>query len=101
MTQQVSIPAQWKGSERTESAVRSEIERRWGTEEAENYNPLTNCFTYQTWKALGYYVKRGEKAIRSVTYVEEKNETPEGEAVVTTYPKPVYLFYIKQVEKKE
>jgi hypothetical protein len=101
MTQQLPTPAHWKGSERTESAVRAEIARRWGAKEAEHYHPLTNCFMYRTWKALGYFVKRGEKAIRSLTYAEEKDETPEGEAVVNTYPKTVYLFYIKQVEKKE
>jgi hypothetical protein len=101
MTQPLPTPAYWKGSERTADAVRDEIERRWGRSEAENYDPLTNCFTYQTWKAKGYFVKKGEKAIRSITYVETRGETEEGEEVSTTYPKTVYLFYIKQVEKKE
>ncbi len=100
MTQALSTLAHWKGSERTADVVRDEIERRWGAKEAENYDPLTNCFTYQTWKAKGYFVKKGEKAIRSITYVETRGEAEDGEEVITTYPKTVYLFYITQVEKK-
>src|SRR5436305_2175741 len=95
--------AHWKGSVKTAYAVKEEIARRYGEEEAAKYNPLANCFTFQTWKAKGYYVKKGEKAIRSLTLVEAEDENAkEGEqAEKRTYPKTVYLFYIKQVEKKE
>jgi antirestriction protein ArdC len=67
---------------------------------------LTNCFTIGTWNQLGYRVKKGEKAIRSVTYVEGVNQTEtdddgdEQEPDVRTYRKPVYLFYRTQVEKR-
>src|SRR2546421_8390000 len=95
--------AHWKGSIQTAGAVREEIARRYGEQEAGKYNPLANCFTYQTWKAKGYYVKKGEKAIRSMTLVEVPEEdAKEGEqGDVRTYPKTVYLFYVKQVEKKQ
>jgi hypothetical protein len=98
MTQQL---ASWKGSERTADAVRKAIAERWGEEEAENYDPRENCFTFQTRKAKGYHVKKGEKAIRSMTLVEDSDpEVKDGEQEQTVrYPKPVYLFYIKQVEK--
>jgi hypothetical protein len=72
--------AQWKGSTKTADAVRAEIARRWGE--------------------LGYRVKKGEKAIRSLTYVEGKAQDEEDEPAVRTYPKPVYLFYKTQVEKR-
>jgi len=77
------------------------ILERWGEEEAENYDPRTNCFTFQTWKAKGFHVKKGEKAIRSMTLVEDTGpENTDGKEKSTVrYPKPVYLFYIKQVEK--
>jgi N-terminal domain of anti-restriction factor ArdC len=92
--------AQWKGSEDTAEAVRNEIARRWGETEAENYDPTKNCFTFNTWKAKGYHVKKGEKAIRSITLVEASDPDSEGdEKEVIRYPKPVYLFYIKQVEQ--
>ncbi len=101
MTQQLPTLAHWRGSEKTADAVRDEIAFRWGDDEAENYDPMTNCFTFATWKALGYRVKKGEKAIRSVTYVEVKDVTEEGEEVVIRrYPKTVFLFYILQVEKR-
>ena len=66
---------------------------------------MTNCFTIQTWNALGYRVKKGEKAIRSVTYVEGTDQTggveeDEEEQDVRTYRKTVYLFYRTQVEKR-
>src|SRR5437763_995712 len=99
MTQQLAV---WRGSIKTADAVREEIARRYGEEEAAKYDPLANCFTFQTWKAKGYYVKKGEKAIRSMTFVEgEDPDAKDGEKKeVQKYPKTVYLFYITQVEKK-
>ncbi len=101
MTQQTM--ALWRGSIQTADHVRQVIAHRYGEEEAKRYDPQTNCFTYRTWKHLGYYVRKGEKAIRSMTLVEEKDPTAkEGEeTAVHKYPKTVYLFYIKQVGKKE
>jgi len=95
--------AHWKGSEKTADAVREEIARRYGEAEAEEYDPQVNCFTLPTWNKLGFRVSKGEKAIRSITLIEKKDsETEEGkEAEVLKYPKTVYLFYIKQVEKKQ
>ena len=88
--------AHWKGSEQTAKAVRQEIAHRWGEEEAKNYDPLTNCFTFQAWRKKGYHVKKGEKAIRSLTFKEvEDTETKERKE----YPKTVYLFYQRQVEQ--
>jgi len=105
LQQQLKTLAHWRGSEKTADAVRQEIARRWGDEEAAKYDPLTNCFTIQTWNRLGYRVKKGEKAIRSITYVEGTDHTgdaedEEEEADVRTYPKTVYLFYRTQVEKR-
>src|SRR5438105_239925 len=88
--------AQWRGSAQTASAVREEIAKRYGEEEAANYDPLANCFTFRTWRTKGYHVKKGEKAIRSMTLKEVKDEDTQE---VKKYPKTVYLFYIKQVEK--
>src|SRR5437763_15325301 len=100
MTQQLAV---WRGSIKTADAVREEIARRYGEEEAAKYNPLANCFTCQTWRAKGYYVKKGEKAIRSMTLVEGEDENAkEGEQTEKrTYPKTVYLFYIKRLTKNE
>src|SRR6266699_4377884 len=101
MTQQKI--AHWRGSEKTADQVREEIARRYGEEEAEEYDPHTNCFTLPTWNKLGFKIKKGEKAIRSITLVEKEDpNAKEGEqSEVIKYPKTVYLFYIKQVKKKE
>src|SRR5205809_7413795 len=95
--------AHWKGSVNTADQVRKEIARRYGEEEAKNYNPQVNCFTLPTWNKLGFKVRTGEKAIRSMTIIEKEDKNAkEGEQTEKrTYPKTVYLFYIKQVEKKE
>jgi antirestriction factor ArdC-like protein len=104
LQQQLKTLAHWRGSERTAEAVREEIARRWGDDEAARYDPLTNCFTIQTWNKLGYRVKKGEKAIRSITYVEAPDQADDDDAdeepEVRTYPKTVYLFYRTQVEKR-
>src|SRR5436309_239840 len=100
MTQQLAV---WRGSVKTADAVREEIARRYGEQEAAKYDPQVNCFTYRTWKAKGYFVKKGEKAIRSMTLVQvaDENATEGEREEVHKYPKTVYLFYYKQVEKRE
>jgi hypothetical protein len=95
-TQQISV---WKGSLNTADAVRQEIAERYGEEEAKSYNPMLNCFTFQTWWAKGFVVKKGEKAIKSYT-LKAATITENGENVVKKYFKPVYLFYWLQVEKR-
>src|SRR4051812_12662390 len=105
MNQQGHMTAQWRGSAKTADAVREEIAKRFGVEEAEQYDPTKNCFTLKTWNKLGYRVKKGAKAIRSITYIEakdqeSKDETDGEEQAVRTYRKTVYLFYKTQVEKR-
>jgi hypothetical protein len=105
LQQQLKTLAHWRGSAKTADAVREEIARRWGDQEAAKYDPLTNCFTIGTWNQLGYRVKKGEKAIRSITYVEGTDQTQnaddeDAEQDVRTFRKTVYLFYQTQVEKR-
>ena len=86
----------YQGSPATFSLVKKQIINRWGEEEGKKYNPLGNCFTFNTWKAKGFKVKKGEKALRSFsikTNVDKK--TGEKKA----YPVTVCLFYQNQVEK--
>lgn len=95
----------WKGSTRTAAVVIAEIAKRWGEEEAKNYHPEINCFTYKGWLQRGYQVRRGEKSIESHTFVPvlgEKVIAGESKQVqVSSFPRTVHLFYIKQVDKKE
>lgn len=90
--------AMWKGSEQTAASVKQQILERFGEAEAKKYNPLKNCFTFKTWRAMGYHVKKGETALRSITLVEQTvNE--DGTEKKVRYQKSVCLFYQSQVEK--
>ena len=98
--------SQWQGSTATFQAVYRQILERWGEEEAKRYDPETNCFTFNTWRAKGYFVKKGEKALRSYTFVKEQEVATDeqGSIEVTagkSHPKGVYLFFYLQVEKRE
>lgn len=100
-TKQPIKEAKWQGSMKTAVMVRQQIAARWGEEEAERYDPTQNCFTFNTWRAKGYKVKKGEKALRSFTLVTRGGEaTEDGEMEGgARYPKGVCLFYHLQVEK--
>jgi hypothetical protein len=92
--------SQWKGSTRTGAMVAAEIGQRWGSEEVKNYDPAGNCFTLRKWNQMGYKVKAGEKAIRSVTWITE-GASDEDNDHARRYPKTVCLFYIRQVERRD
>ena len=89
-------PTNYTGSETTRDTVREEIERRWGAKEASRYDPYSNARTFGQWAAIGYRVRKGEKAIRSFTLIERKDE--EGK-VIKRYKRTILLFYVAQVEK--
>ena len=89
------ITSTWTGSEKTSDIVRRQILARWGEEEAGNYDPKSNCLTFNSWLKNGYKVKKGEKAIKSFIVVEKKDKKGE---VVRKYPKSINLFYFRQVE---
>jgi len=89
------ITSNWTGSATTETLVRKQISVRWGSEEAEKYDPQTNCLTIRQWNENGYRVKKGETALKSYIVVEKKDKKGE---VVEKYPKRINLFYQRQVE---
>ena len=92
----MTIQSNWTGSETTSNIVRKQIFDRWGAEEADKYDPKSNCLTFRSWINNGYRVKKGEKAIKSYIVIEKKDKEVE---VISKYPKSINLFYIKQVEK--
>lgn len=86
----------WRGSANTADIVRKQIIARWGESEAGNYDPKSNCLTFNSWLKAGYQVKKGEKALRSILVIEKKDEKGH---IVRKYLKQINLFYIRQVEK--
>ena len=91
----------WQGSRYTASDIAHQIMQRWGEEAVKEYHPEINCFTFRGWQDRGYRVKKGEKALRTTTFMrtEDKARTEkEGKTVYVSYPKTVCLFFIRQVE---
>lgn len=78
----------YTGSPQTAELVSSQIAERFG--KGAEYDPLTNCRTYQSWLENGYQVKQGEKAIKSYIIIKHGNQAKR---------KNINLFYIAQVQK--
>ena len=85
----------YQGSEKTKEMVAEQIRKIWGEQEVKNYNPYKNALTFASWLKLGYRPKKGSKAIKSVTYVEKKDEKGN---VLSKYPRTINLFYVRSVE---
>jgi hypothetical protein len=79
----------------TADKVREIIRARFGEQEAEEYDPYTNCYTFKRWKQEGYQVKKGQKGIRSFTVIEKTDKHGNKE----TYSKTCYLFAKCQVDE--
>ncbi len=90
------ILSPYKGSEATYEAVKAQIAERWGDELAEAFDPHTDCMPYSSWLTFGYRVKKGEKALKSVTFVEVLDEKGK---VVRKIRRTVCLFHKQQVKK--
>ncbi len=89
-------PTNYRGSVDNYLAVMEQIRHRWGDEEAKRYDPKRNARTYTAWREAGFRVKRGETALKSITFIPIENERGE---VVNTYKKTISLFYYLQLER--
>lgn len=96
MQQIMDIISPWRGSEQTAEAVREQIRERFGDEAADEFDPVTDAMPLVSWAAYGYRVRRGEKALKSVTYVEIKDDEGTAEKKIR---RSINLFHKRQVEK--
>lgn len=92
---QESPVSSYTGSSQTFDLVSSQIKQRWGEAELKNYDPFHNARTFRSWLSLGFRVRKGEKALRSITFVETKDTQGN---VIKRIPRTVFLFYYRQVE---
>ena len=90
-----SVISTYRGSLITRQRVEDQIRSRWGEAAASSYDPHRNCLTFNQWRKQGYVVKRGEKALRSMTLIEKKDKAGK---LVARIPKRVALFFHVQVE---
>ena len=86
----------WHDSLKTREMVASQIKERWGSSEVKNYDPERNALPYSTWVNLGYKPKKGSKALKSVTYVDMKDDKGN---ITGKFPRTINLFYYRDVSK--
>ena len=98
MTQTISeaIKSPYRGSESTYKMVREQIRERWGDQWADSFDPVSDAMPFRSWLAHGYRVRKGEKALRSITFVEKKDAEGNTEK---KYKRTVFLFHRRQVER--
>ena len=63
--------------------------------------PRENVFTFEAWKALGRYVRKGEHGVKIVTFIESKSkeiDPDKGERKVIRRPWTTTVFHISQTE---
>jgi len=105
METEKELSSVWKGSKSTAGSIAQQIAQRWGEDAVKEYHPELNCFTFNGWQQRGYRVKKGEKALRSFTFINgmENIKDAEGKEKLKSYSylKSVCLFFIRQVEPKK
>lgn len=90
------IKSPWRGSEKSADHVRNELRTRFGDKVADEYNPAYDCAPYSTWAAAGLKIKKGQRAIKSVTFIDVEDEHGEIQRKVR---RTVNLFHRCQLEK--
>jgi hypothetical protein len=63
--------------------------------------PRENVFTFEAWKALGRYVRKGEHGVKIVTFIESlsKETDPDtGERKLIRRPWTTTVFHVSQTE---
>lgn len=90
------IVSPYRGSEATYEMVKEQIAERWGEDAAEEFDPHTDAMPLVSWASYGYRVKRGQKSLKSVTFIEVKDDQ---DKVVKKIRRVVHLFHKRQVEK--
>ncbi len=90
------LATNWSGSQRTAEMVRCQIKDRFGSEAAAQYDPASNALTFREATKRGYKVKKGERSLKSIVFIE-KNE-PNGQ--LRKIPRTCHLFFLPyQCEK--
>ena len=87
--------SEYTGSEATRLMVEEQIKAKYGASEIKNLDCYHNMRTFKSWANLGFKIKRGERSFKSITYVEQKDQSGN---VIKKYRRPVSLFYYRQIE---
>ena len=90
------IKSPWRGSEKTYEMVQEQLREKYGNDVADDFDATKDAMPFVSWLSYGFRVRKGEKALRSVTFVEVKNDKGEVEKKIK---RNVFLFHRKQVER--
>lgn len=93
---EIVLASPYRGSEKTYEMVKAQIAERWGKEVADEFNPHTDAMPYSSFAAYGYKIRKGERALKSVTFIDVLDS--EGR-FVKKIRRSVNLFHKLQVEK--
>lgn len=91
-----SVSSPYRGSLKTYEMVKEQVRERWGDKCAEEFDAHTDAMPYSFWIAYNYRVKKGQHALKSVTFLEVKDGLGN---VVRKVRRSVNLFHKNQVEK--
>ena len=90
------IVSPWRGSEKSEESVREQIRAKYGYECATEFQASTDAMPYKSWASYNFRVKKGERALKSITILEVKDEKGE---VISKIARTVNIFHKRQVAK--
>jgi len=63
--------------------------------------PRENVFTFDAWRALGRFVRRGEHGVRILTWVPMTKKDPDGEEKpIGRRPKSAVVFHVSQTDAR-
>ena len=91
-----TIRSPYRGSPETYERIKSQLKEKYGVKCANKFDPYTDVMPYSSWLFYGLKVKKHERALKSITYLEVKDEKT-GE--VKKIRRTVNLFHRNQVEK--
>lgn len=86
----------YTGSISTKALMEKAIEEKYGRSELKNLDCYHNMRTFSNWLRLGWKVRKGEKAFKSIVVREIKDKDG---IVIKKITRPCFLFYYRQLEK--
>ncbi len=91
-----ALVSPYRGSETTYEMVKEQIAERWGEDVAEAFDPKCDAMPYTAWAEYGYTVRKGEKALKSITFLEVVDKETK---IVRKVKRCINLFHRRQVDK--
>lgn len=90
------LKSPWRGSEKTLELVREQLRERYNDDVADEFDAAKDAMPFSCWLSYGYRVRKGEHALKTITFVEVLNNKGEVEKKIK---RTCNLFHRKQVEK--